>query len=66
MRTDLAVAIQKAVNKNDYTHAEAAKKTGVGRTVITALMYGNTTYISTDRLIHIAENLGLRVTLKIA
>lgn len=66
MRTDLTVAIKKAVEKKRLTHAEAAKRAGVGRTVITAILNGNTTHISTDRLIDIAQNLGLTVTLRVA
>ena len=66
MRTDLVVAIKKAVEKKSLTHLEASKRAGVGRTVMTALMNGNTTHISTDRLISIAQNLGLTVTLKVA
>jgi len=66
IRTDLVVAIQKAVTKKGLTHVASAKLTGVGRTVITALMNGNSKHISTDRLIHIAEQLGLRVSLKVA
>ncbi len=66
MRTNLAVAIKRTVENMGLTHAEVAKQTGFGRTVITAILNGNTTHISTDRLIEIAQNLGLRVTLKIA
>ena len=65
IRTDLVVAIQKAINKKKLTHAESAKVTGVGRTVITALMNGNSRHVSTDRLIYIADQLGLRVSLKV-
>lgn len=66
MRTDLVVAIRRAIEKKGLTHAEAAKKAEVGRTVITALMNGNTTHVSTDRLIDIAQNIGLTVTLRVA
>ena len=66
MRTDLVVAIKKAVEGKRLTHAEAASRAGVGRTVITAILNGNTTHISTDRLIDIVQSLGLSVTLKIA
>lgn len=51
--------------KKKYTHAEAAKKADVGRTVITAIMNGDLRRISTDRLIDIAHNLGLTVQLKV-
>lgn len=66
MRTDLVIAIRKTVEKQQLTHAEAAKKSGVGRTVITAILNANTTHISTDRLIDIAHGLGLTITLKVA
>ncbi|MGK5083411.1 XRE family transcriptional regulator [Bdellovibrionota bacterium FG-1] len=66
MRTNLAIAIRKTVEKKHLTHVEAAKRAGVGRTVITAILNGNTTHISTDRLIDIAQNLGLMVTLRVA
>lgn len=66
MRTNLVIAIRRVVEKKGWTHAEAAKRAGVGRTVITALLNGNTTHVSTDRLIDIAQNLGLTVTLKVA
>ena len=66
MRTDLVVAIQKKIAKLKLTHAAAANQVGVGRTVITALMNGNSRHISTDRLIHVAGQLGLKVWLKVA
>ncbi len=66
MRTDLVLAIKKTVKRKGLTHAEAAKRAGVGRTVVTAILNGNTTHVSTDRLIDIAQNLGLRVTLQVA
>jgi predicted XRE-type DNA-binding protein len=66
MRVDLAIAIKGVLTKRKYTHAEAAKKASVGRTVITAIMNGDLRKISTDRLIDIAHNLGLTVHLKVA
>ena len=66
MRTNLAIAIKRAIEKRKLTHAGAAQQAGVGRTVITAVMNGNTTHISTVRLIDIAQNLGLTVTLRVA
>ena len=66
MRTDLAIAIKGVIQKRKYTHADAAKRADVGRTVITAIVNGNLSKISTDRLIDIAHNLGLTVKLKVA
>ena len=61
-RTDLVVAIRKIVRKKHWTHVHAAKKAGVGRTV----MNGNLEGVSTDRLMNIAQNLGLKLKLEVA
>ena len=66
MRTQLAVSIKRAVEKQGLTQAQAAEKAHVGRTVITAIVNGNLHRISTDRLIDVAQNLGLKVQLKVA
>jgi predicted XRE-type DNA-binding protein len=62
----LAKAIRKTIEKKELTHAQASVKTGIGRTVITAIMNGNLDKISTDRLIDIAQALGLKLHLKVA
>lgn len=66
MRRNLVIAIKDVVEKNEWTHAEAAEQAGVGRTVITAVVNGNLEKISTDRLIDIAHNIGLKVKLQVA
>jgi predicted XRE-type DNA-binding protein len=66
MRLDLVKAIRRTIEKKGFTHAQAASKTGMGRTVITAIMNGNLDKISTDRLIDIAQALGLKLQLKVA
>ena len=66
MRVQLVVAIKRSIEKQGLTQAQAAVKAGVGRTVITAIVNGNLARISTDRLIDVAQNLGLRVQLKVA
>lgn len=66
MRLELAQAIRKTIEKQKLTHAEAAKKAKVGRTVITAIANGNLQSISTDRLIDVAQSLGLRIHMKVA
>ena len=66
MRVDLAVAIRHLIERKKMTHLQAAEKSEVGRTVITAIMNGNLQKITTDRLIDIAQSLGLKVQLKIA
>ena len=66
IRRHLVVSIKRAVEENCWTHVEAAREAGVGRTVMTAILNGNLEKISTDRLIDIAHRVGLRLTLKVA
>lgn len=66
MRRDLVIAIKRTVEKNEWTHAQAAEEAEVGRTVMTAILNGNLDKISTDRLIDIAQRVGLKVKLNVA
>jgi predicted XRE-type DNA-binding protein len=66
MRRDLVIAIKRTIEANGWTHAEAAERAAVGRTVITAIVNGHIARMSTDRLIDIAQSLGLHVKLKVA
>lgn len=66
IRAKLSVAIAKAIDKHSLTHVQAAQLTGIGRTVITAVCNGNIHHISTERLIIIAQKLGLKVEIKVA
>lgn len=66
MRRDLVIAIKRVIEIKGWTHEAASEKAGVGRTVITAIMNGNLEKISTDRLIDIGHNLGLKIKLKVA
>ena len=66
MKRNLVIAITDCIEKKKWTHAIAASKAKVGRTVITAILNGNLQKISMDRLIDISQNLGLHVTLKVA
>lgn len=66
IRLEIVNGIRAALKKNHLTHMEAADICGVGRTVITAVMNGNLNKISTDRLIDIAQALGLTLHLEVA
>jgi predicted XRE-type DNA-binding protein len=66
IRRNLVIKIKRVIEKNKWTHEEASEEAGVGRTVITAIVNGNLEKISTDRLIDIAHNFGLKITLKVA
>ena len=66
IRRDLVIAIKRTVDKNEWTHAEAAEEAEVGRTVMTAILNGHLERISTDRLIDIAHRIGLKLKLNVA
>ena len=66
MRRNLVISIKRTVEQNGWTHAEAAEEASVGRTVITAILNGNLEKISTDRLIDVANRIGLKLMLKVA
>ncbi|MGE0175284.1 MAG: helix-turn-helix domain-containing protein [Oligoflexales bacterium] len=66
VRRDLVVAIYNRIKEKELTHVEAAKLAGVGRTVITAIVNGNIGKISTDKLIEIADRIGLSIHINVA
>lgn len=66
IRRNLVIATKRIIERNEWTHEEAAGEAGVGRTVITAVVNGNLEKVSTDRLIGIAQELGLSVRLRVA
>ena len=66
IRCCLVRAIKRNIEHEKLTHAKAAEQAGVGRTVITAIVNGDLRGISTDRLLDIAHNLGLKVKLKVS
>ena len=65
LRTKIVMAIKRHIEKYKITHAKVAEETGIGRTVITAIVNGNLQKISTDRLLDVAHGLGLQIRLKI-
>ena len=66
VRRDLVVAIHEKIKERKLTHLQAAKLAGVGRTVITGIMNGSIARVSTDKLLEIADRLGLEVHIKVA
>ncbi len=66
IRLTLYSAIKNNIERKKLTHQEAAIITGIGRTVITAIMNGQLQKISTDRLIDVAQALGLKISMKVA
>jgi len=66
IRRDLVLAIHAKIKTRKLTHEKAAQMAGVGRTVITAIVNGNIGKISTDKLIDIADSLGLDLHIQVA
>ena len=66
IRRELVIAIRDRIKEKRWTHLQASKYAEVGRTVITAIMNGDIGKISTDRLIDIADRLGLTVEINVA
>jgi predicted XRE-type DNA-binding protein len=65
MRLDIIKGINKKIEKSGMTHSDAASAAHVGRSLITAIMNGNLDKVSTDRLIHVALALGVKMSLKV-
>lgn len=66
IRRDLVLAIHKKIKTRKLTHEKAGQLAGVGRTVITAIVNGNIGKISTDKLIDVADSLGLDLHIRVA
>lgn len=58
LRLRLSLAIKRAIEENDLTHADAALRARTPRTSITAIVNGNLERVSIDRLVSIASRLG--------
>jgi predicted XRE-type DNA-binding protein len=66
VRIDLVMAIRRSVHRHDWTQVQAAERAKIGRTVMTAILNCKLGSISTDRLLDVAERLGIRFHLKVA
>ena len=61
----LASEIKKEVRRRFLTHKQVSEEIGIARTVVTAVLNGRLEKISTDRLLRVADGLGLEMELKI-
>ena len=66
LRLRLSLAIKKAIEGRDLTHADAALIARTPRTSITAIANGNLERVSLDRLVTIAHRLGVGISLRLA
>lgn len=65
LRLRLSLAIKKAIDERDLTHADAALMARTPRTSITAIANGNLERVSMDRLVTIAYQLGVGIGLRL-
>jgi predicted XRE-type DNA-binding protein len=66
MRADLMAQLRLALEKRDWTQAEAAKALGVSQSRISDLMRGKWDKFSLDMLVTLAARAGLHCELKLA
>lgn len=64
-RSEITLALVKAIQEKKLTHAEIARRSGTSRTRVTAIAGGNTRGISTDVLIRVLVATGYQAQLKI-
>jgi predicted XRE-type DNA-binding protein len=64
-RSDLSIALARAIGTGQMTHAQIAKRSGTSRTRVTAIANGSTGGISTDVMIRVLSAVGYRAQIKI-
>jgi plasmid maintenance system antidote protein VapI len=65
LKADLIGAALKAVDKEGYTHAEIAKKSGLPRSAVTGILSGSLQKVTLDRILRIVEAVGLTAEIKV-
>ena len=65
IKAKLITGILKAVEKQDLTHAQLAKESGLPRSAVTGILSGSLQKVTIDRILRLAEALDLSVDVKI-
>jgi predicted XRE-type DNA-binding protein len=65
LKANLISAIIKAVEKDNFTHAQVAKNAGLSRSTVTGILSGSLQKVTLDRILRLVEALGLSVELKV-
>lgn len=65
MKVQIISAIMKVAEEDEWTHAEIAAKSGVPRSAVTGILSGSMSRITIDRLLRIAEAVGLSATITV-
>ncbi|MEZ4815740.1 MAG: XRE family transcriptional regulator [Bdellovibrionota bacterium] len=65
LKAELIDAALKAVDRDGYTHAEIAKKSGLPRSAVTGILSGSLQKVTLDRILRIIEAVGLTAEVKV-
>jgi len=65
MKAQLITAILKAVEANELTHAEVAKRSGLPRSAVTGILSGSLQKVTIDRVLKLVEAVGLVAEVKV-
>lgn len=65
MKADLISAVLKAVDQQDLTHVEIAKRSGLPRSAVTGILSGSLQKVTLDRILKLIEAVGLTVETKV-
>lgn len=65
LKSELVLALRKRLRKEGLTHEDAAEKSGVSRSSLTAIVGGNLASVSLDRLLEVCLKLGVSLKFQV-
>jgi predicted XRE-type DNA-binding protein len=65
IKADLISAVLKAVDAQELTHVEVAKRSGLPRSAVTGILSGSLQKVTLDRLLRLIEAVGLTVETRV-
>jgi predicted XRE-type DNA-binding protein len=65
LKSDLVLALRKRLRKEGLTHEDAAQRSGVSRSSLTARVGGNLARVSLDRLLDVCLKLGVNLKFQV-
>ncbi len=65
LKAKLVAAIRREIDRQKLSHAKVGKLAGIARTNVTGIISGSVTSVTLDRLVRIADALGLTMDLEI-
>jgi predicted XRE-type DNA-binding protein len=65
LKSELVLALRKRLRKEGLTHEDAAERSGVSRSSLTAMVGGNLVSVSLDRLLDVCLKLGVNLKFQV-